>query len=836
MFSLRHDGVWRALRRFALLFVSLLLTVGCGSSSGVDAVVGTNSPASGSETGDLTFRFVQAQVALEVPREGARLRFEFFQGVNGSGSMTLPTQVLDMAPEITVRGVPVSTRSVVITVLDQHNVPLLRSTLNVTVSPGYNKSLEFVHATTEAVTLSSLSLSPTEALIGPGERHQFRATATYSNGDVLPALGVTWASSRPAVASVDSNGVASGLSDGMTTIAATSGEVSSGVVLQVLTPVATTLTLSPDGDNVARGASKQYTLSALDQLGRPMQLGADAVQWSASGGFEIESQTPTSALVQALSTGEASLTATVDGASATVHATIIEPNIDGIVSVTPSPVALTINPTTTATLVTLGSFGSSPPRALTVAGDGLSYVVGDLGVISVANDGLVTPVAVGQTTITAQVGSFTQTVQVAVTNAQGNEPPTVGFDQHRITISQGDGPHVAFTNVTVTDDQANLSGGQLLITAKGTNSEVVLQAPAAVVIGTVTGDGTKAFTVDLDSRATPSKIRDFVAGVTLSSTANKPLGLGSVSVGISDGLSGDNFGSEPAVDYLVIGQGAAIYNVPANHATVQLAVDAASAAGKPGAAIFVSAGTYDSVVAIGTEIGDNTGLNRLQIFGNNAGITAGVLARGQVNPPRKPETIIPRFSTIFPAGVTLDGLTITGASGGQHGVVLVHTSDGFTVRNSVFTGVSGSGSGVHFEVNEPLDTLLFEDNLFSAWQNGLRMRGSASPRLSNGHMVRRNIFESNDQGISINFPDGGGIIGNSFQGNSTHLFIQYYFSGWNTTPISFNDFNGVRLSLSWAPTGLVYTANYWGAGGPPTGDPVGDPEPSDVPFTNYPGN
>lgn len=832
MFSWRDDGCSDGLwARIALLFVSLLLTAGCGSSNDADGVVGTTLPASASETGDLTFRFIQAQVALEVPGESAKLRFEFFRELNGTGSTTLSAQVVDLAPEVTVRGVPVTTRSVVVTVLDRNNVPLLRSTLTVTVSPGFNKYLEFAQATTESITLSSLSLSPTEALLEPGHRQQFLATATYSNGDVLPASGVTWSSTQPEVASVEFNGLVTARSDGTTTVSVTSGNIRGTATVEVLTPVATSLSLTPQGDEVGRGTLKQYRLTGSDQLGRPLDLNRRSVRWDASPHFEITSSSNISLLVRAVSTGPAEVTVSVDGISATADASIIEPNIDGLVSVNLDPVALTVNPTVTSVLTTLGRFGNAPPRPLTVANDGLSYVVADLEVVHVSNDGLVTPLAVGQTTITAHAGSFSLSTQVTVSNSAGNQPPQVSFDTHQFSVHQEQEGVPAFSHVSVTDDQANLAGGKLQIATEGSNPEVVLDSTSGVAIGQVSGDGTASITVLLDEEATPARIRDFLAGVELSSPAGSRLGLGALRVGLSDGMSGDNSGSEPTVSYLVLGQGAGMYRVPADYASVTQAIDAIATSGEPGSAILVAEGVHDAVVAIGSETADMPRLHRLQILGNNAGITAGALPFGHISPTRRSETVIPRFSAVWVPGVTLDGLKITGAAD-HPGLVVTPQGSGLTVKNSVFEPVLGATRGFELPSNSPTHDLTIESCSFRNWNVAVFLAGATGRILSSNHRIVSNVFDSNGTAVHHHFPDGGKVESNSFQRNGTHLLIQYYFE-WNTTAVSYNDFDGSHFVLIQPPDGIGFSRNYWGPDGPPGDGDLSYPEPSESPWTNY---
>ena len=75
--------------------------------------------------------------------------------------------------------------------------------------------------TVTAATLESITVSPATASIPSGNQQQYTATGLYSDGTMLNITGlVTWSSSLPVHASIDSTGLATGISAGATTITA----------------------------------------------------------------------------------------------------------------------------------------------------------------------------------------------------------------------------------------------------------------------------------------------------------------------------------------------------------------------------------------------------------------------------------------------------------------------------------------------------------------------------------------------------------------------------------------------------------------------------------------
>ena len=85
-----------------------------------------------------------------------------------------------------------------------------------------------------APVLSSLAVTPSNALMVAGDVQQFTATGTLSDASTEDLTHfVTWISSNPAVATITSQGVATGLDAGSTTIQASLGSISASSALTV---------------------------------------------------------------------------------------------------------------------------------------------------------------------------------------------------------------------------------------------------------------------------------------------------------------------------------------------------------------------------------------------------------------------------------------------------------------------------------------------------------------------------------------------------------------------------------------------------------------------------
>jgi hypothetical protein len=122
-------------------------------------------------------------------------------------------------------------------------------------------------------TVSSITLTPSAPSIQVNQTQPFVATARDASGNPISGLTFTWTSSAPTVASITSAGLASGLSQGTTTITATNGTVTSNQATLTVTPFVSTPGYSYP---LKVGPTSRYL---VDQTGKPFLLVGDAA-WS----------------------------------------------------------------------------------------------------------------------------------------------------------------------------------------------------------------------------------------------------------------------------------------------------------------------------------------------------------------------------------------------------------------------------------------------------------------------------------------------------------------------------------------------------------------------------
>ena len=135
-------------------------------------------------------------------------------------------------------------------------------------------------------TLSSIAVTPTNPSIANGTTRQFTATGTYSDFTTQDlTTQVTWSSSNNTVATISnaggSQGLATSVATGTTTITATLGGVSGSTTLTVPAATLSTIDVTPANPTLAKGTTQQFTATGTYSDFTTQDL-TTQVAWSSS--------------------------------------------------------------------------------------------------------------------------------------------------------------------------------------------------------------------------------------------------------------------------------------------------------------------------------------------------------------------------------------------------------------------------------------------------------------------------------------------------------------------------------------------------------------------------
>ena len=169
-------------------------------------------------------------------------------------------------------------------------------------------------------TLTGLTITPPSATIPKDLTQSYTAQGTYSDGSTLDVTSlVAWSSSTPTVASINTAGVATGVTEGSTTVTAMLNGQSASASLNVTAAVLTGLTITPPSATIPKGLTQSYTVQGTYSDGSTLDV-TGLVAWSSSA--PTISTVSAAGVATGITAGSTTLTALLDGISATGSLTV----------------------------------------------------------------------------------------------------------------------------------------------------------------------------------------------------------------------------------------------------------------------------------------------------------------------------------------------------------------------------------------------------------------------------------------------------------------------------------------------------------------------------------
>jgi uncharacterized protein YjdB len=329
-------------------------------------------------------------------------------------------------------------------------------------------------------SLTALSVTPSAVSIAVAATVSLHATGTYSDGSTKDLTSsVTWSSSNSNAASVSASGTATGVATGIVTVTARSGSLSGSATVTVNSASTnlTSITLSPANPSIPINTTQQLTATGTYGDGSSRDLTA-VVTWSSS--TIANATVDVTGLVRGIAAGSATITATLGSVSQSGSVTITAPSITSI-SVTPEDMTLAIGISQQFTASAIYSDGSIQDLV-----SGVTWASSTTSVATIDNNGLASILAAGTTTITATVGSFTDSTTITVVPAH-----LTSITLSPATMSMAVGTQQQFTATGNFDDGST----QVLTSGQWSSSALSVLSVDANGVGVAVGPGTSTVTV-----------------------------------------------------------------------------------------------------------------------------------------------------------------------------------------------------------------------------------------------------------------------------------------------------------------------------------------------------
>lgn len=346
--------------------------------------------------------------------------------------------------------------------------------------------------------VTSVTVSPASANIFVGKTSTFTATPKDADGATVTGKSIAWSSSDPAIATV-SGGVVTAVKPGSATITAAVGTVKGTAAVTVAAPVAT-IEVTPATATIVIGGTSQLTATLKDAGGNV--LTDRTVAWSSDN--DLIASVSTSGLVTSRSVGSATITATVEGKSATAKVTITPVPVASV-TVTPSTASLVIGATVQLNAVTKDAAGN------TLTGRTVTWSTSDATIASVDGNGLVTANALGSAIITATSETKTATAQITVTVAP---VASVAVSPASVTVALNATTQLS---ATTSDASGHVLTGRTVTWSSSDQSKATVDANG-LVTGHAYGQVTITATSEGKSGTAIVKVSDGIAPVLVGLT------------------------------------------------------------------------------------------------------------------------------------------------------------------------------------------------------------------------------------------------------------------------------------------------------------------------------
>jgi len=161
-------------------------------------------------------------------------------------------------------------------------------------------------------TATEIVISPATGTLAVGQKLQFTAQATESNGVSENLTGLVWSVSNPSVAAVNPSGVVTGVSPGTSTLSAVlNGVTSNTVSITVQQPIAA-IQITPLAATIPITKTQQFTAVAVDASGKPVE--GISFSWTSSN--PAVASIDQAGLAVGLAAGSVTITSSGDGLKA----------------------------------------------------------------------------------------------------------------------------------------------------------------------------------------------------------------------------------------------------------------------------------------------------------------------------------------------------------------------------------------------------------------------------------------------------------------------------------------------------------------------------------------
>jgi uncharacterized protein YjdB len=261
-----------------------------------------------------------------------------------------------------------------------------------------------------SATLTSISVTPARAVLAPTTSANCAATGTFSDGSTQVITNiVTWTSSAPNVASVNTAGKVTALTQGNATITAQLGALSANCAIVVDGSPLTSIRVSPQTASIPQQTNLAFVATGTFADGNSQDLTTSVLWTSSPASVATISNLPaTIGEATGLEPGTATITALFGGQLGTATLTVTSATA---ISLRVSPAATNLEHDGFTRFAALAEFSDGTTRDVTSS---VTWTSSDASVAIVTPTGVATSTRSGMTNVTATMNDLSGTAVLMV--------------------------------------------------------------------------------------------------------------------------------------------------------------------------------------------------------------------------------------------------------------------------------------------------------------------------------------------------------------------------------------------------------------------------------------
>jgi uncharacterized protein YjdB len=391
-----------------------------GVATGVAVGTATISAAFGGQTADATLEVTAAQLqSLTIEQQGVTIgqntiqRYTVRGNYSDSSSQVLTNQATWSSSDVSI--------ATVSNLAGSQGWATAVSAGAATITAAFGGQTANTLLTVTGSPIDSITITPASPSVANGLVQQFRAVATYANNTTQDMTQLaTWSSTDTAVAFISnalgSQGLATTVSPGVTTINAVFGSHTGTATLTVSSATLTRIEVSPLAPSAPRGRTQQFRATGYYTDATTLDI-TDQVTWTTNdaGIATVSNATGSYGLATAQNTGTATITATAPGTSPVISADTTFTVTNAVlvsIAVTPSTASVAMGNQVQFTAIATYSDSTQGDVSTTV-----TWNSSNLAFATISSTGLAYGQGQGAVTITAAIGLIGGTANLTVNAA-----------------------------------------------------------------------------------------------------------------------------------------------------------------------------------------------------------------------------------------------------------------------------------------------------------------------------------------------------------------------------------------------------------------------------------